>query len=236
MGDFDSVIIVTTATDWAPIFNAGLSAMTLSETVVTSPRFSPKIDICARGDHLAAFRTATIASIISAIILVSAAPVMPPTPMLRPIRHHRPGTQVRGPPRPRRQREAAGGLDGEDPAVELDDVVEPAISPAPVSISASEVRTSARSRRRRSRTAPQPMPRPAKKQERPPAERRGRMGERDPEHERAERAERGDGEPQPRRARPDGEERRVHRAPLARIARPGEGAPHAATAPRAISQ
>jgi hypothetical protein len=47
MGDFDSVIIVTTATDWAPIFNAGLSAMTLSETVVTSPRFSPKIDICA---------------------------------------------------------------------------------------------------------------------------------------------------------------------------------------------
>jgi hypothetical protein len=46
MADFDSVIIVSTATDWEPIFNTGLPAMTLSETVVTSPRFSPQIQIC----------------------------------------------------------------------------------------------------------------------------------------------------------------------------------------------
>jgi hypothetical protein len=46
MANYDSVIIVSTATDWAPIFNAGLSAMTLSETVVTSPRFAPQIQIC----------------------------------------------------------------------------------------------------------------------------------------------------------------------------------------------
>jgi hypothetical protein len=46
MADFDSLLIVNTATDWTPIFNAGLSAMTLSETVVTSPRFSPQIEIC----------------------------------------------------------------------------------------------------------------------------------------------------------------------------------------------
>jgi hypothetical protein len=46
MADFDSILIVTTATDWTPIFNAGLPAMTLSETVVTSPRFSPQIELC----------------------------------------------------------------------------------------------------------------------------------------------------------------------------------------------
>jgi hypothetical protein len=47
MADFDSILIVSTATDWTPIFNAGLPAMTLSETVVTSPRFSPQIELCA---------------------------------------------------------------------------------------------------------------------------------------------------------------------------------------------
>jgi Flp pilus assembly protein TadG len=47
MAVFDSVIIVTTATDWEPLFNAGLGAMTLSETVVTSPRFAPQINVCA---------------------------------------------------------------------------------------------------------------------------------------------------------------------------------------------
>jgi hypothetical protein len=46
MADFDSVVIVSTASDWTPIFNAGLPAMTLSETVVTSPRFSPQIELC----------------------------------------------------------------------------------------------------------------------------------------------------------------------------------------------
>jgi hypothetical protein len=46
MAVFDSVIIVTTATDWEPVFNAGLGAMTLSETVVTSPRFTPQITVC----------------------------------------------------------------------------------------------------------------------------------------------------------------------------------------------
>jgi hypothetical protein len=46
MADFDSVIIVTAATDWQPLFNTGLSARTLSETVVTSPRFAPRIDVC----------------------------------------------------------------------------------------------------------------------------------------------------------------------------------------------
>lgn len=46
MADYDSVIIVTAATDWEPVFNAGLSARTLSETVVTSPRFAPRIDVC----------------------------------------------------------------------------------------------------------------------------------------------------------------------------------------------
>ena len=47
MAVFDSVIIVTTATDWQPVFNAGLGAMTLSETVVTSPRFAPQIQVCS---------------------------------------------------------------------------------------------------------------------------------------------------------------------------------------------
>jgi hypothetical protein len=47
MADFDSVIIVTTSTDWEPVFNAGLGAMTLSETVVTSPRFAPQIQVCS---------------------------------------------------------------------------------------------------------------------------------------------------------------------------------------------
>jgi Flp pilus assembly protein TadG len=46
MADFDSLLIVNTATDWTPSFNAGLSAMTLSETVVTSPRFQSHIEIC----------------------------------------------------------------------------------------------------------------------------------------------------------------------------------------------
>ena len=46
MADFDSLVIVSTATDWTPIFNVGLPAMTLSETVVTSPRFSAPIQIC----------------------------------------------------------------------------------------------------------------------------------------------------------------------------------------------
>lgn len=39
----DSVVVVSTFTDWQPLFTAGLSAMTLSETVVTSPRFMPQI-------------------------------------------------------------------------------------------------------------------------------------------------------------------------------------------------
>jgi hypothetical protein len=40
MADWDMAIIVTTATDWEPMFaEAGLAPMTLSETVVTSPRF-----------------------------------------------------------------------------------------------------------------------------------------------------------------------------------------------------
>jgi hypothetical protein len=46
MADYDSVIIVTTATDWQPVFNVGLPPKTLSETVVTSPRFAPRIDVC----------------------------------------------------------------------------------------------------------------------------------------------------------------------------------------------
>jgi hypothetical protein len=47
MAMYDSVIIVSTSTDWEPLFNAGLPAMTLSETVVTSPRFAPQIQLCA---------------------------------------------------------------------------------------------------------------------------------------------------------------------------------------------
>jgi Flp pilus assembly protein TadG len=39
----DSVIVVTTFTDWRPVFNAGLSPMTLTETSVTAPRFMPQI-------------------------------------------------------------------------------------------------------------------------------------------------------------------------------------------------
>lgn len=39
----DTVIVVTTFTDWRPLFNAGLSPMTLTETSVTSPRFMPQI-------------------------------------------------------------------------------------------------------------------------------------------------------------------------------------------------
>ncbi len=46
MANYDSVIIVTAATDWSPLFNVGLPAMTLSETVVTSPRYSPQLQIC----------------------------------------------------------------------------------------------------------------------------------------------------------------------------------------------
>jgi Flp pilus assembly protein TadG len=39
----DKVVVVSTLTDWRPLFTAGLSAMTLSETVVTSPRL-PQIN------------------------------------------------------------------------------------------------------------------------------------------------------------------------------------------------
>lgn len=46
MALYDSVIIVSTATDWRPLFNAGLEPMRLTETVVTSPRFAPQIQIC----------------------------------------------------------------------------------------------------------------------------------------------------------------------------------------------
>ena len=39
----DSIIVVTTFTDWRPLFNAGLSPMMLTETSVTAPRFMPQI-------------------------------------------------------------------------------------------------------------------------------------------------------------------------------------------------
>jgi Flp pilus assembly protein TadG len=43
LAENDTVIVVTTFTDWQPVFNVGLRPMTLTETSVTAPRFLPQI-------------------------------------------------------------------------------------------------------------------------------------------------------------------------------------------------
>jgi hypothetical protein len=43
MAPGDQVIVVDTASDWAPVFNVGLPARQMRETVVTSPRFVPRV-------------------------------------------------------------------------------------------------------------------------------------------------------------------------------------------------
>ena len=43
MAPGDQVIVVDTAADWEPVFNVGLPARQMRETVVTSPRFVPRV-------------------------------------------------------------------------------------------------------------------------------------------------------------------------------------------------
>ncbi len=45
MAQHDSVVVVTTFTDWSPLFNVvGMEPMTLTETTVTAPRFISEIE------------------------------------------------------------------------------------------------------------------------------------------------------------------------------------------------